>query len=255
MSLSISSISALAAVSFTAGFIDSIAGGGGLLTLPSYLLAGIPPHYALGTNKFQSTIGTSVAVFNYIRSGKVSFRIIASGIVFILGGAFLGSRLILHFNQAIAGKIIIFLLPVGIIATLIPKRNGIKKDNLTAKQFFIIISVICFFIGFYDGFFGPGTGAFLALTLHIFLGIGLIEATANAKVFNLLSNIGGLAGFILGGTVLYKIGIPLAAANMAGNWFGSHLALQRGEGVIRFFLTLVLFILLATLIWKFFIKL
>lgn len=254
MSLSLLTVTALAGISFTAGFIDSIAGGGGLLTLPSFLIAGLPPHYALGTNKFVSTTGTSVAVFNYIRSGKVSFRIIGAGILFILCGSFIGSKMILHFDQAIAGKIIIFLLPVGVTATLIPKRNGSGRNETGWKRLFLLIPVICFAIGFYDGFFGPGTGAFLALSLHLFLKLDLIEATANAKVFNLLSNIGGLAGFILGGTVLFKVGIPLAAANMLGNWFGSHLAIRKGEGVIRFFLTLVLVILFATLIWKFFIK-
>ena len=131
MSLGIITVAALAAVSFTAGFIDSIAGGGGLLTLPTFLLAGLPPHNALGTNKFQSTIGTSVAVFNYIRSGRVQLRIIVSGILFILAGSFIGSRMILLFNQAIAGKIIIFLLPVGITATLIPK----KKRNVRRRTY------------------------------------------------------------------------------------------------------------------------
>ncbi len=254
MTLGIFTIIALAAVTFTAGFIDSIAGGGGLLTLPSFLLAGLPPHYALGTNKFTSTIGTSVAVFNYIRSGKVKFRIIASGIFFVLIGSFIGSRLILHFDQGTAGRIIVFLLPVGITATLFPKKNGITKKELNGLDICLVIPVIGLIIGFYDGFFGPGTGAFLALSFHLFLRLDLIEATANAKVFNLLSNIGALVGFIIGGTVLFKIGIPLAAANMLGNYLGSHLAIRKGDGVIRFFLTLVLLILFGTLIWKFFIR-
>lgn len=254
MSLGIITVAALAAVSFTAGFIDSIAGGGGLLTLPTFLLAGLPPHNALGTNKFQSTIGTSVAVFNYIRSGRVQLRIIVSGILFILAGSFIGSRMILLFNQAIAGKITIFLLPVGITATLIPKKNGTSGGELTWRELYSAVPVIGFLIGFYDGFFGPGTGAFLALSLHLVLRLNLIDATANAKVFNLLSNIGGLTGFILGGTVLFKLGIPLAGANMLGNYLGSHLAIRKGDGVIRFFLTLVLVILFGTLIWKFFIR-
>jgi len=253
MSLSIFSIAILAVVSFTAGFIDSIAGGGGLLTLPSYLIAGIPPHYALGTNKFQGTIGTCVAVLNYIRGGHVRLKIILAGILFVLGGSFIGSRMILHFDQAAAGKIIILLLPAGVAATLLPKKKGSEKHRLTLKDNFLLIPMIGFIIGFYDGFFGPGTGAFLAISFHIFLKLDLIEATANAKVFNLLSNTGGLAGFIIGGTVLFKIGIPLAASNMLGNYLGSHLAIRKGDGVIRFFLTVVLLILFTTLIWKFMI--
>lgn len=242
----------LSLVGFFAGFIDSIAGGGGLLVIPAYLIAGIPPQIALGTNKFQATLGTSVSTINFIHKGKVSFKVVMSGIVFALLGAYTGSRLILSFNPDIIGKIIVFMLPLGIIATLYPRKNATHAHNLTKVDFILKIPLICLIIGFYDGFFGPGTGSFLTLAFYIFMKLNLIEATANAKVFNFMSNLGALVAFIASGKILFILGIPMAVANMAGNYFGSRLVLKKGEKVVKLFLIIVLVILSITLILKYF---
>lgn len=252
--MSVVQIIILSLIGFIAGFIDSIAGGGGLIILPAFLIAGIPPQWALGTNKFQATLGTSIATINFIHKKKVSIKVVLSGLLFAFGGAYGGSRLILMMNPDIVGKIIIFMLPLGMLATLMPKKLTVSHESLSNIDLFIKIPLICLIIGFYDGFFGPGTGSFLTLSFYIFLKLNLIEATANAKVFNFLSNLGALIAFIFSGKVLFLLAIPMALANMAGNYFGSHLVLKKGDRVIKTFLIIVLLLLTGTLIWKYFLS-
>jgi len=252
MEFSIFTIVLLCLAFFIAGFIDSIAGGGGLITLPSLLFAGIPPQLALGTNKLASTFGTGTAVFNFVRSKKIIWKVVAFGIAFSLGGSFLGSQTVMIFNQDIVGKIIVFMLPLGVIAVLIPRKGIISGCELTKRDLSLKIPLICLIIGFYDGFFGPGTGSFLTLSFFFFTRMKLIDATANAKVFNLLSNVGSLTAFIIGSKVLFLLAIPIALANMAGNFLGSRLAIKRGEGVIKFFLVFAFIMLLGSLVWKYY---
>lgn len=244
----------MSAVSFLAGFIDSIAGGGGLLLLPSLLLAGLPPQVALGTNKFASSIGTGTALINFILKKKVVWKIAASGIAFSLLGSFIGTKTILIFNNEIVGRIIIFLLPFAMLITLIPQKERAKGNEPSRFDITVKIPFICLFIGFYDGFFGPGTGSFLIIAFYMFIGLGLVQSSATAKVFNLASNLGALVIFVLGGKVIFSIGIPLAVANIAGNYIGSNLAVKKGASTIKFFLLLSLTILMISLIWKYTVK-
>jgi len=252
MEITFYSVLILIVISFIAGLIDSIAGGGGLLMIPSYILLGIPPHSTLGTNKFAATLGTSVAVFNFMRKGKVSFTIILSGISFALFGAFIGSKVILFIDENMVGKLIAFLLPFGIFFTLMPKKGDIKSIKLKRIDLLFKIPLICLVVGFYDGLFGPGTGAFLALSFNLLLKINLIEATANAKVVNFVSNFGALIAFLMKGEVIFILGIPLAISSMVGNYFGSQLAIKNGEKFIRIFLIIVMIILVITLFAKYF---
>lgn len=249
--MEIVTISALIVVSFVAGLVDSIAGGGGLLTLPSLLIAGLQPQFALGTNKFISSSGTSVAVFNFIRKKKIAFKIAAFGIFFALIGGFIGSKAALSLSQEALSKFIVFLLPIAMIFTLYPRKNTKRKEAILKEDLYFKIPVICAAIGFYDGFFGPGTGSLLAISFYAFIGLNLIEATANAKIINLATNIGALTTFIIAGRVIYFIAIPLALSNMIGNYTGSQLALAKGEKIIKIFLVIALAILMITLIWKF----
>ena len=251
MELTIITIIFLFITSFAAGLLDSIAGGGGLLMLPSLLIAGLQPQYALGTNKLISSSGTSIAVLNFLRNKKVLLKMAVSGVIFALIGGFFGSRAVLLISQHTLGKIIIFLLPIAALSTLYPKKNIKRKEALSKKDLYFKVPFICAAAGFYDGFFGPGTGSFLAISFYAFIGLNLIEATANAKIINLATNLGALASFIIAGRVMYLIAIPLALANMAGNYIGSRLALTRGEKIIKMFLIVVLIILMATLVWKY----
>lgn len=252
MDIGLTAIILLTLVSFIAGFIDSIAGGGGLLMIPSFLLAGLTPFYTLGTNRFIGTLGTGVAVVNFIRKGKISIKIVISGILTAFIGAYIGSKVILLFDQNIVGKIIVFLMPLAIVLTLLPKKGKSKKEQLRKIDLYFKIPLICLIVGFYVGFFGPGTGAILALSFNVFIRLNLVEATAHAKVFNFLSNLGSAIAFMIQGKVLFLIALPLAASGMLGNYFGSLMAIKKGEKFIKLFLVIVILILIVTLILKYF---
>lgn len=243
----------LSLVSFFAGLIDSIAGGGGLLLLPALLLAGLPPQTALGTNKFAASMGTGTALFNFIRGKKVVWKIAVYGIFFALLGGVAGSKAVLALDNRVVAKIIVVLLPLAAIATLYPRKNAVaEKVNLTRLALWVKVPLICFLFGAYDGFFGPGTGSFFIIAFYLFLNLGLVESSATAKVFNLLSNLGALVMFIIGGKVIYLIAVPLALANIAGNYLGSHLTLKKEAQLVKVFLMVSLTILFVTLIWKYF---
>lgn len=245
----------LSLVSFLAGLIDSIAGGGGLLLVPSLLIAGLPPQTALGTNKFAATIGTSTALLNFVLHRKVIWKIAIYGIIFALLGGFAGSKAILSFDNKVVGKVIVFLLPVAAIGVLYPKKGSTtEKSSFSKLDLFLKVPLICSPIGFYDGFFGPGAGSFFILAFYLFLGISLIHASGTTKVFNFLSNLGALVIFIFENKVIYLLGIPLAFANIAGNYVGSHLAIKKGEKIVRAFLLISLSVLFVSLIWKYFLK-
>jgi uncharacterized membrane protein YfcA len=241
----------LLGAAFLGGLIDSIAGGGGLVVLPVMLLAGMSPKFALGTNKLNSTLGTGVAVWNFYKNGKLLFPLIATGLAFMLFGGFLGAQLALTLSDALLAKVMIGMLPIGIVATLIKKKNSHVNEGLSDSDKWIKTPLICLILGMYDGFFGPGTGSFLALSFYIFLHLNLIQATANAKVFNFLSNLSALASFIVSKKVIFSIGIPMAILGMAGNYIGSSLAIRKGDGLIRWCLSGVLLLLLGTLVWKY----
>lgn len=221
--------------------------------LPAVLLTGIPPQTALGTNKFGSTFGTGIALLNFIQSKKVVWRIAATGVFFTLAGSYLGSRTILIFSNQVVGKIIVFLLPLAVVGILTPHKEQVSSEGPPRHDLLIKVPLICLAIGFYDGFFGPGTGSFLIIIFHILFRMNLVQASATAKVFNLTSNIGALTVFLLEGKVLFQLGVPLALANIIGNYLGSKLAIKKGAKFVKAFLFISISILFASLVWKYFI--
>jgi len=241
-------------MSFLAGFIDSIAGGGGLILIPSLLLAGIPPQAALGTNKFAAIFGTSAALINFIKNGKVIWKIAAFGLIFSIIGSVIGTKAILRFDQQATAKIIIMLLPLTAITLFIPKKQlKTSISEFSKKEMYLSIPLLCFSIGFYDGFFGPGTGTFLIFGFYMFLGLHLINASAISKVFNLASNVGSFFTFAFADKVLYGIGVPIAIANILGGYLGSKLAIKNGQKLIKIFILtmfMVLFLTLIVRLWK-----
>lgn len=239
----------LSLMSFLAGFIDSVAGGGGLVLIPSLLLAGILPQAALGTNKFAAIFGTSTALINFMKSGKVIWQIAGFGLAFSVLGSVIGTKAILYFDQNTTAKIIVMMLPVTVIVTFLPKRR-LKESisDFSKKDLYLYTPLLCSIVGFYDGFFGPGTGTFLIFGFYVFLGLHLINASAVSKVFNLASNIGSFVTFAFADKVLYSIGIPIAVANLVGGYAGSVLAIQKGQRFIQVSLLIVFGILFLTLI-------
>ncbi len=241
----------LTATAFVAGLVDSVAGGGGLIQIPALMLAGLPPQTVLGTSKCTMTLGTSVAVVTFWRKGEIYFPIVAIGIAFTLIGGILGGKLVMMLPQAIVGKIMIGLLPVGLLALLIKRPRIVAEPTLKPIDKWVKIPVISSLLGLYDGFFGPGTGSFLVMGFYMFLHRDLLESTANAKVFNLVSNIGALGVFLMNGRVLFHLALPMAAASMSGNYLGSRLAIKKGQGLIRGCLFGVLILLMVTLVVRF----
>ena len=236
---------------FVAGFIDSIAGGGGLISLPALLAAGIPPHIALGTNKFQSMFGTSGAVINYAKKSKIVWKAALVGIPFALIGSWIGARMTLIIPPNTLAKILIFMLPPAVI--LMVASNSLMNKKVSTgpckTNTYLIVSLVCFFVGAYDGFFGPGTGTFLIVLMVLFCKIPLINASATAKVFNLASNIGAVVIFMVSGHIYYALGIAMAVSNIAGNLTGSSMAIKRGNTFVQKFVYIAIGILFIYLVW------
>ncbi|MBW2682106.1 MAG: TSUP family transporter [Deltaproteobacteria bacterium] len=228
-------------VGFVSGLVDSIAGGGGLIALPALLFIGLPPQMALGTNKLQGSFGTFTAAWNYIKKGPATLREAVPGIFFTLLGATSGTLLIQSLDSALIKPLIPVLLLLVFIYTLFSGHLG-KEDRAPKmnKNIFYALFGIC--LGFYDGFFGPGTGSFWTVAFMFFAGFNMTKATGYTKIMNFTSNIVALFWFILGGNVVYSIGLTMAAGQVVGARIGSNLAIKNGTGFIRpIFLTVVLF--------------
>jgi len=243
----------LCLASFVAGLVDSIAGGGGLILMPALLLSGLPPQSALGTNKLAGMCGTATALLNFVRGGKVLWKLAAVGLGFSLLGSVAGTRCVLLFDQATTAKVILGLLPVTALVTFLPRRAPkTRMAEFSRRELYLLTPLICAAVGFYDGFFGPGTGTFLILGFYAVLGLHLVNASAVSKVFNLASNVGSFATFALAGKVVWAVGLPVALANVLGGWAGSLLAMRTGQELIRRTILLVFAVMFTTLAIKYF---
>lgn len=251
-SLGLIAIGIVTVASFFAGFVDSVAGGGGLISLPAMLLAGVPPHLALGTGKFMSSLGTMASFYTYARRGIIVWRVAAIGVPFAFFGSMLGAKTALLVDNAVLGKVILFLLPVAALLTFLPVRKGSQKKDAGRLALYVLTPISCAATGFYDGFFGPGAGSFMLLSLHLVVGLNLITASGTAKTFNLASNVSSLVIFLVSGKIYYAAGIPMALANIAGNILGSRMAIKGGPTVIRRMLLVSLALLFISLIWRYY---
>lgn len=250
MELELWLVALLCAVFFCTGVMDGIAGGGGLISLPALLLAGLPPEMAMGTNKVAAYCGITASLGSYARSGLVFWKAAATGIPTMLLGAVLGARCLLSLDSAVIGKVLVFLLPLGMLAVFMPKKDrgsrALRPGDLQVR-----LPLICLVLGFYDGFFGPGSGTFFAIAFHIFLGFGLLQSVATSKLIMLAGGIGGVVVFILRGHVDFFVAVPISACCVAGNIVGSRLAMRVGPALVRRFLAASLSLLFISLVWKF----
>jgi len=240
---------------FLSSFIDSIAGGGGLISLPAYLLTGMPAHYALGCNKLSAACGTCMATLNYLKSGMLDWRIALVSGIFSFIGAACGSTAALHIDDAVLKKIIIFILPVA--AVIILSKRNLSDENRSAEvtrtKKLVYAACIGIFIGFYDGMIGPGTGTFGIIAFSVLLKYDLRTASGNAKMFNMASNVASAITFTLAGTVAWKLALPGAVFCILGAQVGSRLAIARGAKFIRPMLILVLVMILGKLAFDVFL--
>jgi len=235
---------------FLGGFIDSIAGGGGLITLPAYILTGMPMHMALGSNKFSSTFGTAFSCFNFLRNKRVYVKAIPVSVVCALGGSATGAYVALLVSDTALRWILIGVVPVVAVFTLMKKNFGAEDRSHTLSTQVILLGsgAAALVIGFYDGFFGPGTGTFLIFIFAIFLRFDLVTANGNTKIINLSSNVGALITFLISGHVMFALAVPAAIFGVVGNFAGSSLAIKIGAKIIRPVLVVVLAILLINII-------
>jgi len=237
---------------FLAGAIDSIAGGGGLISLPTYLFVGLPPHLALGTNKFSSFFGTVFSTIRYFRSKMIDIRIALTTAFAALIGSWLGTKTVLMINPDFLNYILIFLIPIITVINLLNKNVGMHdlSSELSINRKYVLVSIAGIVIGFYDGFFGPGTGAFLILFYTILLKYNFIVANGNSKVVNLASNFAAVVTFAVSGSIFYKLAIPAALCGILGNIIGSRLVVLRGNKLIKKIFIIVLFLLMIKVIWN-----
>lgn len=224
----------LCAAALCAGVVDAIAGGGGLLTLPSLLATGLPPHVALGTNKGQSVFGSCAALVRFARAGLVDKRLAKVAFPFGLAGSFAGAALVLLVKPEVLKPLVLALL-VAVAVFLTFRRGPPPADRPVPshERLWALGAAIAFGIGAYDGFFGPGTGTFLIVAFSTLLGHGMARASADAKVVNFASNLAAVSLFALKGVVLWRVALPMAAAQFTGGWMGAHLAVKGGDRLVR----------------------
>lgn len=241
---------ALTATAVLTGFIDAIAGGGGLIMMPALLFCGASPLQALGTNKLQSMFGTGMALSNYARSGLVEWRRNRLTVALVFAGAVAGAFVVQRIETRLLNLIIPILLVAAAIYILLSPR--MTDDDAQQRVSSAGYAPLGGAIGFYDGFFGPGTGTFFTTTLVAMRGYGLTKATALTKLFNFTSNVASVLLFALGGHMLWLLGLCMAAGAMLGGWLGSRTALRFGARLIRPLLVLISLGMTARLLWGYF---
>ena len=224
----------------TAGFVDSIAGGGGLITIPVLMSLGLPPQNALGTNKLQACFGSGSASWHYARAGMVHVKDCALGFVLSSASALAGAWTVRQLDPGLLQRAIpVLLATVAVYMICKPALgNEERPPRVSRVTFYITFGGL---IGFYDGFLGPGTGTFWTMAYMLALGFNLARATGHTKVMNFASNISSLALFLWGGNVLFTAGLVMGAGQWLGARLGSHMVITRGTRFIRpVFLTMVL---------------
>jgi len=230
---------------FLAGFVDSIGGGGGLISLPAYLFAGLPIHNATATNKLSSTMGTTVSTYRICKGQTIRWKLIVPAICLSLLGSFIGTKLNLITDDAVLKKILLLVLPVAAISMFSNKKTE-KSSYITKvspRLECVIVYSSALIMGVYDGFYGPGTGTFLMM---IFIGIAkmkVIDAACYTKLLNLSSNISSVTTYLTSGKCIIVLGLAAGLCNMAGAYLGSGLVLKNGKKIVRPIIILVLILL------------
>ncbi|MED4650113.1 hypothetical protein COM13_05065 [Bacillus pseudomycoides] len=235
----------LIASGFLAAFIDSVVGGGGLISIPALLFTGLPPSTAIATNKLASSMGSLMSTISFIRSGNVNFKLVSKLFPLTFIGAILGAFVVKHISSEILKPLVLVLLIAVAIYTIMKKEWGkdASYSGMSVKKRVIFSSVI-FIIGFYDGFFGAGTGSFLLFTFLI-IGFNFVQSAGNAKVLNFGSNIAALIIFLYLDVVNFAYGLPMGVAMIFGAFVGSNFAIKKGVSYVRILFIIVTLLLIS----------
>jgi len=236
-------------LAFLAGFVDSVAGGGGLISLPAYYLAGLPPVLAAGTNKLSACMGTLAASLSFMKGGQIIWKIALPAALAALPGSWLGTTVLQHIPENAIRWMMILAIPV-VAFVVLRKKDGLQGKQRVAEKYTALCSLgVGFVIGFYDGMVGPGTGTFLILAFTMLMGVEAVHASGSAKIVNLASNAASLCTLAFSGQVLWLLGLPVAGFAIAGNLLGARMTMKKGVGFIRGMLLCVLALLLAKMLW------
>lgn len=222
----------LALVGGVAGLVDAIAGGGGLVSIPALLWAGLPPIETLATNKLQASFGSFTATMNYARHGLVNWRKLAPSVALTFVGSALGALAVQSLSTQILERLIpLLLILMAVYFLFSPKISDEDRHHLIGHGLFGIS--VGAGVGFYDGFFGPGTGSFFTLGFVMLLGYGLTRAIAGAKLLNFTSNFAALLVFAVSGNLIWAVGLAMGAGQLVGSLIGSHMAIRHGASLIK----------------------
>jgi len=247
----------LCVAAFGAGFVDAIVGGGGLIQTPLGLvmLPNLPVAAVIGTLKIPSFSGTFFAAIQYLKTIKMDWKLLSVMMVVAVISAFLGSTVLTYVSNDFMKPVLLVVLSLLVIYTYVKKNFGqhVAKSHSVKQQLFYAV-LISFFIGFYDGFIGPGTGSFLVLAFVVVLGFDFLQASANAKMVNLATNFGSICLFIIKGKIIWMIAIPMAICNAIGGFIGAKLAINKGNTFIRIFFLIVVIGTLVRFAYDVFLK-
>ena len=216
-----------------AGFVDAIAGGGGLISLPAYLIAGLPTQAALATNKMSACMGATIAAGKYAKSGFIPWKTAIPCVLFAMLGSNLGAQIVLLIDDYYFKRLMLVILPLTALYIYRNKVMAQKRPALPFWQTAIIGSAVSFAIGIYDGFYGPGTGVFLILLLTSLAHYGLKEANGLCKAINWTTNVSSLAVFLMNGRVLLPLGLTAGLFSIAGSYLGARTFEKKGAQSVK----------------------
>ena len=228
---------------FFGSFMDAIAGGGGIITVPTYLLAGLPTHLALGTNKLSAGLGTVASTARFIKSGYVNWKLAAPAVLLALIGAHFGTKLQLMIAEKYLQYLLLIVLPVVAFIVLRQRQLPEEAGAIAPKRQMIIVCAAALIVGAYDGFYGPGTGTFLLLIFCNLAKMDVRTAGGNVKLVNFASNIGSMVTSLVSGQVFVKLGLIATVAALAGHYIGSGLAIKNGSKIVKPTVIVVLILL------------
>lgn len=223
-----------------AGFVDAIAGGGGLISLPAYMIAGVPIHMSIGTNKLSSAMGTTLTTWRFAKKGFIPLKQAACCVIFALAGSSVGANLALMIEDHVFKIIMLVLLPATALYVTRTRTLEDRSQGEAGNKAILLSLPIAFFVGIYDGFYGPGTGTFLILLLTGVANMSLQKAAGVTKAINLATNVAALTVFILNGKVIFQLGLVAGIFGVLGNYLGSKAFIDKGNRFVRPLMLVVL---------------
>ena len=235
---------------FLAGFVDAVGGGGGLISLPAYLLAGLPYQMAVGCNKLSATCGTIMTTARFLKNGFINFKLVIPAVVAGVVGSSTGAKLMLQMDNSFMENLLLILLPISAAVIMHPKlfRDNPHKELVVDLKLYLTVMAVALVMGFYDGFYGPGSGTFMIIAFTFFAKMSLPQANAQTKVINLTANITSLTILLMEGSVLLPLGLAGAVCNMAGSFLGTGIAIKNNSKITKPIILLVMALLFVKIL-------